>query len=168
MSGSDREVLFLERNIYSVSRKVKIIKAKLEDSEAIVALLLGQFEEHAIETGAERLGQAVREMLRNDNLGFLLLAKAGARTIGVAAAALTWTLEHGGKAAWLDELYVEPEYRGKGVGTALLRAALEAAQRSGCAAVDLEVDEEHARAENLYKREGFQRLTRARWVKQIM
>jgi GNAT superfamily N-acetyltransferase len=78
------------------------------------------------------------------------------------------TLQHGGKSAWLDELYVAPEYRGKGIGAALLRAALETAQRSGCAAVDLEVDEAHARAENLHKREGFEPLHRTRWVKKIM
>jgi len=107
-------------------------------------------------------------MLHNENLGFFLLARAGEQSIGVADVAFTWTLEHGGKSAWLDELYVAPEYRGKGIGAALLRAALETAQRSGCAAVDLEVDEAHARAENLYKREGFEPLHRTRWVKKIM
>jgi GNAT superfamily N-acetyltransferase len=85
-----------------------------------------------------------------------------------ADVAFTWTLEHCGKSAWLDELYVVPEYRGKGIGAALLRAALEAAQRSGCAAVDLEVDEAHARAENLYVQAGFRPLGRSRWVKKII
>jgi len=85
-----------------------------------------------------------------------------------ADVAFTWTLEHGGKSAWLDELYVVPEYRGKGIGAALLRAALEAAQRSGCAAVDLEVDEARARAENLYVQAGFRPLGRSRWVKKII
>ena len=70
-------------------------------------------------------------------------------------------------AAWLEELYVVPEDRGQGVGEALLQAALDGVQARGCAAVDLEVDEAHQRAEHLYHRNGFVRLPRTRWVRKV-
>ena len=54
---------------------------------------------------------------------------------------------------------------GRGVGRALLVHACEAARRSGCAAVDLEVDAAQARAANLYLRLGFLPHQRARWVR---
>lgn len=145
----------------------KIIKANIEDKEAIVALLLRQFEEHVIETSLEQLKRVVDEVLHNESYGLFLLAREDGRAIGVSNLAFTWTLEHGGKSAWLDELYVQPKSRGNGIGTALLRAALETAQEYGCAAVDLEVDEAHARAESLYIRSGFRHLNRSRWVKKI-
>jgi GNAT superfamily N-acetyltransferase len=69
----------------------------------------------------------------------------------------------------LDELYVLPEYRGGGVGRSLLEQAIIAAREMGCAALDLdlEVDQDHARAERLYARAGFQSLARSRWVKHL-
>jgi RimJ/RimL family protein N-acetyltransferase len=78
--------------------------------------------------------------------------------------AYTWTFEHGGRVAWLDELYVVPERRSRGIGRAMVARALAAAREAGCRAVDLEVDADHERAEHLYARHGFRRLARTRWV----
>src|SRR5258708_29578193 len=95
--------------------------------------------------------------------GALLLALDSGVPVGLAALSYTWTLEHGGLVAWLDELYVVPERRGQGLGTALLVAARKVATDAGCAAIELEVDATHRRAENLYHRAGFEPLRRARW-----
>jgi GNAT superfamily N-acetyltransferase len=65
---------------------------------------------------------------------------------------------------WLDELYVEPAYRGGGIGARLLDAAIALARDRGALALDLEVTAAHARAANLYARWGFCRRDRARWV----
>jgi ribosomal protein S18 acetylase RimI-like enzyme len=78
-----------------------------------------------------------------------------------------WTLERGGRTAWLDELYVIPERRGRGIGTALLRAAIDSAQAAGALAVDLEIDADHQRAAALYRRAGFTPLPRTRWARAI-
>src|SRR5579872_5729184 len=61
--------------------------------------------------------RAKREFGRHTRLGPV--------PVGLAYLAYTWTLEHGGQSAWLDELYVVPGERSRGVGTALLRAALD-------------------------------------------
>jgi ribosomal protein S18 acetylase RimI-like enzyme len=95
--------------------------------------------------------------------GQFFLAVEGGRAIGLAAILSLWTLEHGGPAAWLDELYVVPERRNAGVGKRLLDAALTAAREHGALAVDLEVDVDHERASHLYERAGFRRHRRARW-----
>jgi GNAT superfamily N-acetyltransferase len=76
-------------------------------------------------------------------------------------------LEHGGKSAWLDELYVLPEKRGRGIGTALVEEVIARCRASGCAAIDLEVDQEHQDAERLYSRHGFKQLPRARWALRV-
>src|SRR5215472_1088667 len=96
--------------------------------------------------------------------GALLLALEGDERVGLAALSYTWTLEHGGLVAWLDELYVLPRCRGRGLGTALLHAAQNVAKMAGCAALELEVEATHRRAENLYQRAGFEPLPRARWA----
>jgi ribosomal protein S18 acetylase RimI-like enzyme len=62
---------------------------------------------------------------------------------------------------------VLPEYRSRGIGGLLIEAVLQAAKAQGCAAVDLEVDHEHHRAEQLYQRFGFDPLSRSRWVREL-
>lgn len=85
--------------------------------------------------------------------------------MGVAILSFSHTLERGGATAWLDELYVVPASRGRGVGGALLRRALREARREGCESLHLEVVRGHGRAARLYVREGFQRLPRTRYMR---
>jgi GNAT superfamily N-acetyltransferase len=87
--------------------------------------------------------------------------------VGVAAVTFTRGLEHGGRSAWLEELYVEPSMRSGGIGTALIQAAFDVALAGGAVAMDLEVDAEHERAARLYARVGFRTLPRTRWVRRL-
>jgi GNAT superfamily N-acetyltransferase len=149
--------------------------ARPEDRAAVLELLAAQMAEHAIPLEAHRLARAVDGALAD--LGapapralILVAERAGvaaeraSEILGVAYVAFTWTIEHGGRTSWLEELYVRPDHRTGGLGTQLLRAAISAARAHGAAAVDLEVESDHARVEGLYLREGFQRRTRSRWV----
>jgi ribosomal protein S18 acetylase RimI-like enzyme len=134
------------------------------DVDTVSALLAVQLAEHEVEMDPARLRAAVLGMLEDAQRGFVLLALSGPAVVGVACLPLTWTLEHGGLSAWLDELYVIPERREQGIGRTLLRRACAHARELGCAAIDLEVEESHARAANLYVREGFERHRRTRFV----
>ena len=141
--------------------------ARRGDRERLLELLVAQLREHRIRTPRARLARAVDGVLGDPQRGRLLVATIGGRAIGLAALSFVWPLEHGGRSAWLEELYVEPSHRGRGIGRALLRAACRVAARAGAAAVDLEVDAAHRRAARLYAREGFRPLPRARWVRRF-
>ncbi|HKD39525.1 MAG TPA: GNAT family N-acetyltransferase [Myxococcaceae bacterium] len=146
---------------------LRIQRVGIEQRAAAVRLLQAQFEEHAISIAPERLEAAVAGLIEMADRGALLLALDGDERVGLAALAYTWTLEHGGLVAWLDELYVIPQRRGEGLGGALLTAACDLATRAGCAAIELEVDAAHRRAENLYRSAGFQPLARSRWSQRL-
>jgi ribosomal protein S18 acetylase RimI-like enzyme len=147
---------------------IEIERATEDDLKSTLDLLRDQFAEHQIELSEGDLRKAVLEVLQNDRLGFVLIAREAKRAIGAACISFAWTLEHGGKSAWLDELYVLPAYRRRGVGTALLREVIGVAGEMGCAAIDLEVEHNHRQAERLYQREGFEVLDRRRWVKKTI
>ena len=147
-----------------MSADITIDIAKTKDLDLILPLILDQFSEHSIQMDREKLKNSIRKVLAGDQLGFFLTARTGPSLAGLAYVAFTWTLEHGGRSAWLEELYVKPELRKKGIGRKLLVTVLARAASLGCEAIDLEVDRNHSQAENLYRREGFTRLTRARWV----
>src|SRR5579883_2124968 len=114
---------------------IAIAPAEAADEDVLCALLAAQFAEHAIALDAQAIRRGVRGILSDASRGAILLAR-GERPLGLACLAFTWTLEHGGKSAWLDELYVVPEARSRGVGARLLRAAMAHAKARGCAAID--------------------------------
>lgn len=148
-----------------MSRTVQIESATITDLPMVVELLSRQLRDHGITQSTTTLEHAVGGILEVPERGHVLIARLDGEIVGLACLSFMWTLEHGGTAVWLDELYVLPEKRGGGLGKALLRSALERARQIGAVAVDLEVDVDHARAEHLYEREGFVPHKRRRWVK---
>jgi GNAT superfamily N-acetyltransferase len=146
---------------------VTVRPAEHADGAALLALMRAQFREHHIDLSDEGITRAIEGVLRQPSWGRILVATLAGTPVGFAALSFMWTYEHGGRAAWLDELYVEPAQRGGGIGGTLLRAAYRVAADSGAATMDLEVDAGHRRAEQLYEREGFVRLNRARWSRPL-
>ncbi|HEY6910296.1 MAG TPA: GNAT family N-acetyltransferase [Myxococcales bacterium] len=144
---------------------MRISRLTRRDCGAALPLLEAQYREHEIEMGGARLLRALRELLGGK--GLVLLAWERTAAVGVAVLGFSHQLERGGATAWLDELYVVPERRSRGIGRALLRRALREARREGCESVHLEVVRGHGRAARLYVREGFQRMPRTRYMRQI-
>jgi len=56
---------------------------------------------------------------------------------------------------WLEDLYVEPAARRRGVGAALVQATLERARERGCRRIELDSNETNTAALGLYARFGF-------------
>ena len=142
---------------------MRIRRLTRRDCAAALPLLEAQYREHDIDMGGPRLLRALRALLGGK--GLALIAAEGAANAGVAILSYSHQLERGGATAWLDELYVVPARRGRGVGRALLRRALREARQQGCESVHLEVVRGHGRAARLYVREGFQRLPRTRYMR---
>ena len=146
---------------------VQIRSATVADRDAVIALLHAQLSEHQIDLSDAATARAIDGVLQQPELGRLLIATLEGKALGLAALSFIWTYEYGGRAAWLDELYVEPAHRGHGIGRKLVHAAYRAAVEGGAVAMDLEVEADHRRAERLYEREGFVRLQRARWSRRL-
>ena len=147
---------------------ITIERANLAHKEVLNDLMQRQFDEHEICIRCEILDSAIQEVLARSELGFILIAKEFEQIVGFAAISFAWTLEYGGKSAWLDELYVLPKHRKKGTGGLLVDKVVEEAQREECRAIDLEVEEKHRRAERLYENKGFKRLMRSRWTRPLI
>jgi len=161
--GDTAETSRAQRRTLEVMR---VAAANIETLDAVLTLVGSQFEEHQIDVPPDALSEAVRVPLTDPTRGAIFLA-FDPEPIGVAVMAFAWTLEHGGLVAWLDELFVVPACRGRGVGRRLLLRILDAAREAGCRAVELEVEAEHARAAHLYAREGFAPLSRRRWSRRL-
>jgi len=91
-----------------------------------------------------------------DPAATLLVAREGNRIIGTATV-IVYTTPFWIKAR-LDEVVVDAEARGKGVGEAIVKACLDLARRKGAQVAELQSGRGPARevANRLYRRLGFQ------------
>jgi GNAT superfamily N-acetyltransferase len=93
-------------------------------------------------------------LLQNPAYGLVFLAAHEQIPIAYLAICFDFSLEYRGKGAWIDELFVEAAYRGKGIGTQLLNLAESASREHDAHFLHLEVSHGN-RAIELYRRRGF-------------
>lgn len=85
----------------------------------------------------------------------LLCVRIGGRIVGTLTL-VTFPLLTGVR-AWIEDVVVEPEARGRGVATALIEEALRRAKRQGSRTVELTSRPSRTEANRLYERLGFER-----------
>jgi ribosomal protein S18 acetylase RimI-like enzyme len=146
---------------------ISINPFNVADLTALVSIFEAQLREHDIATSPDSLAAVLRTLSVQPQHGLILTASHDDSLIGVAYAASILSLEHGGWSGWLEEFYVLPAWRGRGVGSRLLAAVIAAAKERGWPALDLEVDSSHTRVVSLYTRNNFQSLSRTRFVRRL-
>lgn len=123
------------------------------DAGAIAELLDRFNREFGVETpGPEILAVRLGRLLAGAET-FALLADEP--PVGVALLTLRPNVWLAGPVALLDELYVVPSERDRGIGTALLKEAEAQARRRGCELLEINVDGEDAGARRFYERHGY-------------
>lgn len=132
------------------SASVRVRRAESSDLDDLVTL-----EERTFDS--DRLSRAqYRRHLDSDSAQVLVASANHRRFLGTAVL----FFRKGSGVARLYSLATQPEARGKGVGSALLDAAVQLAGRRGCRALRLEVRTDNLVAIGLYERLGFRRIGR--------
>lgn len=83
------------------------------------------------------------------------LIRRGGAALGYVALTFGWSVEHGGRDGFLEDLYVVPTARGAGIGRRALQFAIERAAAHGVRTLHLEIEAGNAPAERLYLAHGF-------------
>jgi GNAT superfamily N-acetyltransferase len=121
---------------------------------AVVAQLLHDFNtEFATPTpGVEVLRSRLEQLLAADDVVALLV---GEPAIGIAVLSFRRNVWYDGPVAILDELYVRPGRRDRGIGSALLASACDLVRRRGGELLEVNVDGEDTDARRFYQARGF-------------
>jgi ribosomal protein S18 acetylase RimI-like enzyme len=102
--------------------------------------------------GAEAMARRLRELVE---AGEAIVLLAGDGPDGVLVLRLRPALWSDGLDAYVEELYVAPAARRRGLGRALLEAAIGLARDRGAVHIDLFTGEDDRPARALYERLGF-------------
>jgi ribosomal protein S18 acetylase RimI-like enzyme len=137
----------------SAEGDLEVRSASPADAEAIGRLLHDfntEFEERT--PGPEAIADRVRDLLGGGDFEVLL---GGRGPDGLAVLRLRPSIYSEARECYLAELYVAPARRGRGLGLALMEAAIDLARRRGCDFMDLGTSEDDVAARGLYERFGF-------------
>ena len=103
----------------------------------------------------EELAERIAQLLRGDTVVLL----AGDGPDGLAVLRFRASIWSSGLECYLAELYVVAARRGRGLGRALMEAALREARERGAGWMDIGVDEPDIAARRLYESLGFTNRT---------
>jgi len=133
-----------------------------------VEVLLAQFlrqDEHYLASRAvygdstgDGLGQALRMFLEHPELGFVWVGASDSGPVAACVVCFAISTSTGTLVAKLDDMYVAPDCRGKGVGSALLSSLVSELRQLGITRIDTSVHFENSGAKRFYERNGFKPL----------
>ena len=128
-------------------------RATAADAESIGRLLHDFNTEYDDPTpGPERLAGRMRELLAGGDTAVVL---GGPGPDGLAVLRLRPAIWNDALECYLAELYVVPGRRGRGLGRALMNAAMDLARAEGATYMDLGTSETDVAARGLYESLGF-------------
>ncbi len=104
---------------------------------------------------AEQVMATAAALARNKERGSLFVFECEGALAGYAILILFWSNELGGTVIVVDELYVEPGHRNRGIATDFL-TLLQRVAPPDVVGLQLELSPSRKRAQGLYRRLGFQ------------
>jgi GNAT superfamily N-acetyltransferase len=119
--------------------------ATVADSAVLIQLMSEFYAESDYAIDSERAEAAFSELLRDERLGRVWLIEWQSEIAGYVVLTLGYGMEYGGRDAFVDDLFVRPAFRGKGLGKMTLaeergrreRRTAKAAVRPGCVSLRL-------------------------------
>ncbi len=105
------------------------------------------------------------EMMRSDVYAEGFIFELHGTVAGYALLAKTFSQEAGGLVVWVEEIYVKPQFRGKGLGGEFFEF-LE--KERPAARYRLEIEPENERAVALYRKNGFEMMPYGQMCKEML
>jgi ribosomal protein S18 acetylase RimI-like enzyme len=137
-----------------ISTRLRLARAA--DSRLLLEMMADFATGEGIAPDPRRLRTALQNLLRQRNLGRVWLIVEAGEVVGYAVLTFGYDLEFTGRDAFLTELYVRKEVRGRGVGRRALAMVEQQALALKARAVHLMVRAENIRAFTLYASAGYE------------
>ncbi|TNJ44014.1 N-acetyltransferase [Phaeobacter sp. B1627] len=127
-----------------------------DDLEKLLTLVASFHAECGIDSTEEQRRGALLPLLEGIPYGAIYLIGPARAPIGYLVMTFSWSVEFGGLDGMIDELFIRPAVRGRGIATEVLHALPRTLGEAGVGAIHLEVDRTNEAAMKLYRRARFE------------
>ncbi len=129
--------------------------ARPEDLDRLMSLVTAFHQEAGIVQDSDKRRDALAPLLEGIPHGCVYLIGPGRAPLGYAILTFGWSVEFGGMDGFVDEIYIRPAVRNRGIASEVLHDLPKALAEAGLTALHLEVDRGNEAAQKLYLRSGF-------------
>lgn len=126
-----------------------------EHLDKLDMLVAAFHQECGIELQADPRRAGIAPLLDGSPHGAVYLIGPPKAPIGYVVITFGWSLEFGGLDGFIDELYVRPGVRGRGIASETLQSLPRALSDAGMKAIHLEVDRTAEKTQRFYSKAGF-------------
>ncbi|MCX8953196.1 GNAT family N-acetyltransferase [Ruegeria sp. NA] len=142
--------------------------ARPEDLDRLMTLVTAFHTEAGLTQDADKTRNALAPMLDGIPHGCVYLIGPGRAPLGYIILTFGWSVEFGGMDGFVDEIYIRPAVRGRGIATEVLLDLPKALAGAGLMALHLEVDRNNETAQKLYLRTGFRQRDRYMLMSKVL
>ncbi len=134
----------------------KLTLAAPDDLERVLPLVEAFHAEEGIAQDDATRRAALAPLLEGSPHGCVYLAGPVRAPIGYVIISFGWSIEFGGLDGFVDEIFIRPGVRGRGIGTEILLSLPKTLAKAGMRAIHLEVDRGNAAARRVYEKLRFE------------
>ncbi|HEX7317928.1 MAG TPA: GNAT family N-acetyltransferase [Pyrinomonadaceae bacterium] len=141
--------------------------AETADADTLIEMMRDFNAHERIAFDETEVRAVLAQLFTNDAYGLACLIMFNQEVAGYFVLAFGFSVEFRGRDAFIDELFMKEEFRGRGLGAAALRHAEELCRPRGVRALHLEVERQNTAAQSVYRRAGFadhDRYLLTKWI----
>lgn len=144
--------------VYSVESppEVWVRPATLRDIPRLVELMREFYADAGFPLPEGNARRAFAELLGNPRLGRVWLMEVDGEPAGHVVLTVCYSMEYGGLRGFVDDLFVRPAFRGRGLAAMGLAALRSEAEARGVRALIVETGGDNDAAQRVYRRAGFE------------
>ena len=129
-------------------------KALLSDIPTLIKLMLKFYAESGFDLNQAKAENAFSAIISNEKLGFVFLIDSNGMDVGYIVLTFRFSMEHGGLIACLDDFFIVPQNRNKGIGGDSLIQVVEFCKNASIRAITVEVGRNNNLAKKVYRHIG--------------
>lgn len=130
-------------------------QASPDDIPSLVSLMEEVYAESGFPLNHARATEAFSTLLADEHLGRAWLIQSCGQNVGYLVLTLGYSMEYGGRSAFVDDLFVRQPFRRSGLASAALAELRAFCLAQGIRAVHVETGQDNAAALEVYRRIGF-------------
>jgi GNAT superfamily N-acetyltransferase len=124
--------------------------ATLDDITALVDMMQEFYAEADYSLDRKWAAASFSALLQDHSLGAAWIIVRDSEPAGYVVLTVRFSMEYGGLDAFVDDLFIRPSYRRRGLGRVALKALFDECERRNVLAVHVEVGHDNVAAKALY------------------
>jgi GNAT superfamily N-acetyltransferase len=133
---------------------VEVRPARTDEIEEMLPLIRAYCEFYEVEPDDQGLREMFEILITDPEQGVVFIARDDGKAVGFATLDWKWSSLKAARIGYLEDLFVDPRVRGRGIADALIEACAQRCRERGMPALEWLTAPDNHRAQKVYNRTG--------------